>query len=322
MSFLNHSHMNARTGSPDDRESRDKGVERVLGLILVLNWLVSAVKMGVGTIAGNLTVFADGLHSLLDGANNIIGIVAIRIAARPPDEQHPYGHRKFENVASMFVGGLVMLLGWEVLRHAISSVRNSLQGHATPHEINQATSTAAMVSVVLCMVINIAVARYERRRGEQLSSSFLKADAAHTKSDAIVTLISLTSLLVGRRIWWMDAALAVIVVGFIGKAAFEIISDNVHVFTDRVQLDPAEVGAVSNSVPGVQNTHAIRSHGSEHDIHLDLHIVVDETLSASDVAEIEENVRSALQNAFKNVSLVSVHHQTHPHDPSVPLWSD
>lgn len=303
-------------------ENRTQSVVRVLFGILVLNWLVAAVKIGLGLVANNLTVVADGFHSLLDGANNIVGIVALKYAAQPPDEHHPYGHQKFENVAAMLIGGLVMLLGWEVLEQAILTVRDHLRGTAVLTRIPAPPGVIGFGFLSATLLINLFVAWYEQRQGKLLQSTFLQADAAHTKSDIAVTGLSLISLSIGSEVWWADVVLALLVVGFIIKAAFTIILHNVDVFTDRIKLDPEQVSRVTNAVRGVLNTHAIRSHGSQQDIHLDLHIVVAEQLSAKEVADIEENVRAALQSAFSNVSLVSVHHQTDPHDPEAPLWKD
>jgi divalent metal cation (Fe/Co/Zn/Cd) transporter len=82
---------------PSKLPARDKAVVRVFAITLVLNLLVAGAKIVVGLLTGRITIIADGLHSLLDGANNILGIAAIIISARPPDDSHPYGHRKFEN---------------------------------------------------------------------------------------------------------------------------------------------------------------------------------------------------------------------------------
>src|SRR5687768_14705638 len=92
-----------------DRERvRTRGVVRVLLVTLLLNWLVAAVKIAIGVISGRTAVLADGFHSLLDGANNLVALVAMWQAGQPPDEMHPYGHRKFENLAAMLIGGLVV----------------------------------------------------------------------------------------------------------------------------------------------------------------------------------------------------------------------
>jgi cation diffusion facilitator family transporter len=294
----------------------------VIWLTLVLNWTVAAIKIFVGIISGSVTVLADGFHGLVDGANNILGILAMRIASRPPDEDHPYGHQKFENVAAMIIGGLVFLLGWEIVKEVFHNMRGAFAaGGETPLPgVRLEWYFVALVAGTLGT--NIFVSTYEWREGVRLGSPFLKADAAHTRSDVMVTSMSLASLLVGSRLPWLDMVLSLAVVGFIFYAGWNILLDNLNVFTDRIRLAPEDVRRVVESVPGVQNTHAIRSHGSETDVHLDLHIVVSENLTAKQTAQVELGVQETLRGAFPNITFISIHHQTEPHDPNTPLWKD
>lgn len=292
-----------------------RAVLRVLWGVLLLNWLVALAKIVVGTLANNLTVVADGYHSLLDGANNVVGIVAMHVASKPPDEDHPYGHRKFEHLAAMAIGALVMLLCWETAKGAIQQFMAAREGMEIPRHFSP-----IMVAVVLgTLGINGLVAWWERRAGERLCSPLLKADATHTASDAAVTSLGLLSLLFGARAWWIDPMLALVVVVFLVRAAWGIIADNLATMTDRSRIDPALIRDVAEGVPGVLNAHSIRSHGMENDIHVDLHIVVHEELSAKAVAELEDRVRVALRAAFPGVTLIAIEHQTE-HEERESLW--
>jgi cation diffusion facilitator family transporter len=302
----------------DDRARR---VSHVLWLTLVLNWLIAALKIVIGFLSGRTTVLADGFHSLLDGTNNVVALIAIRHAAEPPDEEHPYGHRKFENLAAMFIGGLVVLLAWETLKQIVTAgVR---QWHGSPGAIQQhAHDWIYIAAIAASLLVNVGVAWYEKRAGVRLASPLLTADAAHTNSDALVTGMGLISLLVGHFAWWIDPLLALAVVGFLLSAAWHILDDNIHAFTDRKRLEPADVRSVAQGVTGVLNAHAIRSHGTINDIHLDLHVVVAEHLTAAETADIEQRVDTALRSAFPGVTQISIQHQTHDPDPHAPVWAD
>jgi cation diffusion facilitator family transporter len=310
----------AMQGTTGERiAERTRLVSRVLWITLLLNWLVAGTKITLGIVLSNLTVLADGFHSLLDSANNVLGIVAINMAARPADEDHPYGHRKFEHVAAMIIGGLVMLLCWEVIQTVFERVVAHLKGE---------NATAGMAEFqwwflaipIATMVINLFVALYEHREGTRLDSMLLKADAKHTFSDTAVTAAGLVSLLTSGSFWWMDALLASAVAAFLLYAAWSILKENLGTMTDRSRLDPVEVRDVAESVEGVEDAHAIRSHGMENDIHLDLHIVVASTLTAGEVEAIETKVRTALSDRFPQVTLISVHHQVEDENTGQPVW--
>jgi cation diffusion facilitator family transporter len=289
--------------------NHQRAVLRILWGILLLNWLVAVCKMAVGTIAGNLTIVADGFHSLLDGANNIVGIVAMHIAAKPPDADHPYGHRKFEHVAAMMIGGLVMLLCWETAEGALLQLSSSSGG------VPGSPSPLLVAIVASTLLVNLGVSWWERRAGDRLGSPLLKADAAHTASDVAVTSLGLGSMLLGGFHRWIDPLLSLVVVVFLVRAAWSIIRDNLATMTDQRRLDPKRIRDVAEAIAGVRNAHSIRSHGMENDTHVDLHIVVDESMTAREVAELEELVRVAIRAAFPGVTLIGIEHQTHEEEP-------
>jgi cation diffusion facilitator family transporter len=98
---------------------RLKKVQQVLVLVLFLNLLVAFAKIIYGTLSGALSMTADGYHSLFDGVSNIVGLVGSFIAARPPDKEHPYGHQKYETLASIFIALLLIYVGVEIFRNSL-----------------------------------------------------------------------------------------------------------------------------------------------------------------------------------------------------------
>src|SRR5512138_1708819 len=97
-----------------DTGVQSRGVRRVLWVTLGLNLAVSAGKVLVGHLSGSLAMVADGYHSLVDGSNNVIGLIVATFAFAPPDKAHPYGHRKFETAATSLIGIALLALAWEV----------------------------------------------------------------------------------------------------------------------------------------------------------------------------------------------------------------
>jgi len=289
---------------------RDRKVLVVNATVLAANWAVSAGKIAVGTLTGRLTILADGLHSLMDGLNNCFGIIALHMSAKPPDKDHPYGHRKFENVAAILIGGMIFLVAWEVLQNTAKSFWSHFAGKG--EAMNPAEPTDLMYVGVLLgsILVNVLVARYERRQGKLLASPLLTADAGHTMSDTTLTGMSLISLFFGQRVWWADPVLSVGVLVFLCRTGWEIVQQNLPAFTDRAQLASYEVKKVAESVHGVLSTDAIRSHGTPADTHLDMNILIEHSLTAEDAERIEEEVREALRKKFPGLSLIAIQHNT------------
>jgi cation diffusion facilitator family transporter len=167
------------TASAVNADVAKAGVRRVLWITLLLNLVVSGSKIAVGKLTGSLSMVADGYHSLMDGSNNVIGLVVTTFAYAPPDEGHPYGHRKFETAATLFIGLALLGLAYNVVENALSAA-----GQARLPEIG----VINWVVMGVTLGVNLFVAAYEARQGRKLASAYLIADAAHTRSDIYVTL--------------------------------------------------------------------------------------------------------------------------------------
>jgi cation diffusion facilitator family transporter len=283
-------------------EGRFKGIIRVLFFVLAVHLLMAAGKLFLGWKTGSLAILSDGVHSLLDGASSVIGILAITVASRPPDQDHPYGHRKFEILATLALAGLLLLTCWELLGTAIQRLMHPV---ALPE-----FSLSAVLFMVGALGIHYSIARYEKDRGERYDSPLLIADSIHARSDFFTTLLALTGIIAGKLGWyWLDAVAAMGIVVIIGLAASGIIYECVATVTEANRLNPQKVREVAESVDDVANAHAIRSHGMANDIHLDLHIQIASSLDAEAVFDIENRVARELKKQFPGVSHVSIRHE-------------
>jgi cation diffusion facilitator family transporter len=251
---------------------------------------------------GSLGVMSDGVHSVLDGAGSVIGLVAIHVAAMPPDPKHPYGHKKFEVLATLILSGLLLLSCWEILGSAITRL-------ARPSTVPD-FSWAGVLFLLATMGVNAWLSRYEAEKGDELDSPLLHADAAHTRSDLFTTFLALLGLFSPKLGWpALDAVAAILIVLVIGRAAYRIISESVDTVADANRLDPAAVRGVAEAVAGVENAHSIRSHGMSNDIHIDLHLRVDQGMSARRVFDIENQVVAELKAKFPGVTEVAIRHE-------------
>jgi len=274
----------------------------VLLTALAINGLLAAIKFGVGWKLGSLSVLSDAVHSLLDGGASVIALIGITAAARPPDANHPYGHRKFEILTTIIVAGLLFLSAWEILGAAV----NRLIRQAPAPEF----STLGIALLGLGVVANLILSRWERKAGLEVSSPLLLADAAHTRTDVFSSLLAIAAL-AGSQLGlpWLDPLFAIGIVILLARAIYEILIEGVKVVSDATRLDPDQIRDVAEAVAGVRGAHAIRSHGMTNDIHIDLHIQVEEQLTTRQVYEIENQVTEALRARFPGVTHVALRHE-------------
>lgn len=280
------------------QEARKRGVQRVLLATLVLNVIVSGAKIVVGTMIGSLAMIADGYHSLLDGSNNVIGLVVTRFAYAPPDPDHPYGHRKFETSASLLLGLGLLSLAYNVFEGALASFQKPSLPEIT------ALSWFVMFGT---LVVNLFVATYEAREGRRLQSEYLTADAAHTRSDVYVTLGVVASFAGARAgIAWLDPLIAIGIAAFIAYLAVGIIVRSFHVLTDRAAIEPVAIAAVVATVAGVKRCGEVRTRGGDA-VYVDLTARVDGGMTMRAAHDVADRIEQAVHAAFPAVVDVVVH---------------
>lgn len=268
-------------------------------MVLLGNAIVAAAKIAYGLLSGSLAIQADGFHSILDGANNVVALAVMRIAAQPPDEGHPYGHRKFEVLGSLVIGVLVLFMILRVGEAAWSALR----GAPGP-----SLGVEAYGVMLVTLAVNLVVTTYEQREGRRWDSTLLTADARHTLADVFVTLAVLVGVL-GVRLGWgkADAVASIGVLALMAWLGYTIIRRAVQVLADESVIDPAQLASVAESIEGVQRCHRARSRGGSGDVKVDVVIEVDPEISVKNAHSIADRVEEAIQERFSEVDDVVVH---------------
>ncbi|MDO8950145.1 MAG: cation diffusion facilitator family transporter [Actinomycetota bacterium] len=280
--------------------SRADEVRRVLWIILGLNLLVAFAKLGYGIFTDSVAMTADGFHSMFDGTSNVIGLLAMAIASRPADDDHPYGHAKYETFASAIIGAMLLLAAWRVGSSAIERLIN-------PGETARVDAMSFVVMFVT-LGINIFVARYERGVGKRLGSEILVADASHTGSDILVSIgviIGLVFVKLGFPI--ADPLIGLMVAGFIVFAAWSVFRSANETLADRARIAPSAIKDVALGVEGVLGVHDIRTRGPVSEVYVDLHIQVDPTITVADGHATAERVEKAICEEIATVADVIAH---------------
>jgi len=289
---------------------RQQQIQRVFWITLVLNLVVFALKLGLGITTGSLSLIADALHSSTDSASNVLALTAMRFSNPEPDEDHPYGHTKFEAIGALSIAVFLAVACLEILR---SAIERFLHG-GSPVEISH-LSLKVMIAVLL---INIGVTVYEHERGKALGSRLLLADARHTLSDIWVTLVVLAGLLGVQQGWhWLDQVMAFPVAFLVCWSAWEILKENIPILTDQVAIPPKQIRDLVMQIPHVLDCHEVRSRGVIGQmVFMEMHMVV-EPLDIEAAHRITEEVEALLKERFGAIR-VTIHLEPHSYIESDP----
>ena len=283
---------------------RHHAVSRVLVRVLVLNLAVATAKLLLGYATGAVSIVSDGFHSLTDSTSNIIGLVGLRAARKPPDADHPYGHRKFETLAAAGIFIFLVLAVLEIGRSALHRFASP-----TPPDVSW-VSFAVMIAT---LIVNIGVVRYEGGQGRALKSELLLADSVHTRSDVFATigvLISLTGVALGFPL--LDPIGGVAIAILIARTSYEIARDTSGILSDRAALDEEHIRRTVLSVPEVLGCHQIRTRGSADHVFLDLHVWFPAAMPLNTAHLLSHDVKDRLMEQFPQIADAIIHIEPPP----------
>lgn len=276
-----------------------KKIKQVLWVILIANLIVAALKIVIGSLIKSTSMTADGFHSLTDGASNIIGLIGINFASMPMDEEHPYGHKKFETLASLFIAGMLLVIGVKIIYNGITGFINPVVPKVT---------FESLISLTVTLFINIFVCVYEHYQGVKLKSSILISDSLHTKSDIFVSIGVIFTLICVKAGLppVIDPIASLVVAGFILHSSIEIIKSTSDVLVDRAVVDTDMVRKVSMEFEQVKGVHKIRSRGCQNDIYIDMHVLADPGMSVQESHELIHNIEKRMQDEIdENIQIIA-----------------
>jgi cation diffusion facilitator family transporter len=304
---LSHAHA---TPGPDAAAGPDRyrQVSAVLRRVLVLNLVVALAKVLFGLSSGAISILSDGLHSVTDSASNVVAMVGVRLASRPPDDDHPYGHRKFETMASV---GILLFLLVALVQVLITAVDHLRAGGAPE------VSPASFGVMGLTLAVNLMVVAYERREGRRLVSEVLMADARHTTSDILTSCAVIVAL---WAVWAgypsADAWAALLVAAFIAYACWGVFDETARILGDRIVIAERDVSDIVHAVPGVIGCHQIRTRGSADHVFLDLHVWLPPDMTLHDAHALSHVVKDRIMQRFPQIKDALIHIEpppaTHP----------
>jgi cation diffusion facilitator family transporter len=273
----------------------------------LVNIILAVGKGTIGLLFGSRALFADAIHSAADLLGSFAVMIGLKIARKPPDAEHPYGHGRAELISSTIVAGLLMAAAVEV---AVNSIHSFWSMPEDPHVVSAAAAIASIV-------IKEFMYQYNYQLGKRLQSKSLLASAVDHRSDvfsSIAALIGILLSLIGKHLgihWllYMDAVAGAFVALLVFKMGYGIAVDAVQVLMDRVVTDDelAPYAHFISGIPGVRRIDELRARDHGRYVIVDVEISVDAEISVAAGHVIAAAVKHAMEQEFRRVEDVLVH---------------
>jgi cation diffusion facilitator family transporter len=274
---------------------RESEIRKVLYVTLVLNWLVAFLKFIVGIQFGYLSLKSSGIESFFDGGANILALVSITLASRPADRDHNYGHHKYETLGSIIIG---LTLAYSAIQVALDWKDLSLGG-----ENHARFGLLPVVSIVFSMCVSFFVSWYEGKKGKELNSSLLLADASHTFGDFIISFGVLISIILSYfGFLWPDVIFGGVICLYLFFLAFKIFKSNIPEMLDASPLIEDSLIKKVEEIDYVYDIHNFRARGNQNFMQVDFHLHLEPSLSLVQAHEVSKKVENEMRLILKDFS--------------------
>jgi cation diffusion facilitator family transporter len=292
-----------------ERTEKTKRKIGVAVLSVASNCLLIALKLVVGVLMGSVAVISEAIHSGIDLVAAVIALVAVRASSHDPDERHPYGHGKYENISGTIEALLIFAAAVWIIYEAAHKLVN-------PQEIDMPVWGAGVMLV--SVIVNILVSRRLFKVGRETDSVALQADAWHLRTDVYTSVGVMVGLLV---IWvvgmirpeldisWLDPTVAILVALMIMKAAWDLTRESARDLLD-VSLPHEDVSWIADFIaegwPAVRSFHHLRTRKAGPNRFVDFHVVVDDKMSVAESHALADEIVAAIKDRVPE-SRVNIH---------------
>ena len=282
----------------NERYGNLKIAERGAKLSIIAYLFLSALKLGVGYWSGSKALLADGLNNSTDIVASLAVLIGLKIACKPADEEHAYGHFRAETIASLVAAMIMIVIGLDVLYHA---VRATFYFKAEPPDL------IAAATALFCALVIYLVYRYNRRIALQINSAGLMAAAKDNLSDAWVSIGAAIGIIASQfGMPWIDPLAAIVVGVLIVKTGWDIFAEATHNLTDGYDKATLEkISARLQTVPGVCGIAEVRARLHGNVTLMDLIILVDPEITVRSGHDISETVEKVLHEEYSITEVIT-----------------
>lgn len=271
---------------------------------IAVNLMLSIFKLIAGLMASSGAMISDAIHSASDVFSTIIVIIGVKISGKASDEDHPYGHDRFECVASII---LAILLGVTGVGIGLTGVQKLTAGH---YDTLAVPGVLALAAAVISIVVKEIMYWYTRNAAKKINSGALMADAWHHRSDALSSVGALVGIAASRMGYpLMDPLASLVICVFIEKAALDIFKDAINKMVDKACDEDTEqaIRECAEKQPGVIRVDMLKTRVFGNKIYVDLEIGADGNETLRDAHAVAERVHDHIEKEFPKVKHIMVH---------------
>ena len=287
---------------------REQAIYRVTWIGFAVNLVLSAGKLAAGIWGHSAAMVADAIHSVSDFATDLVVLLFVRVSAKPRDDDHDYGHGKYETLATLIIGAALAGVGIKLLWSGGTAIRDFTRG-LLPTQPGVVALWAAVVSIVA----KEALYRYTARVGRRVNSPSVVANAWHHRSDALSSLGTLAGIgcayFLGDKWRIADPIAALVVAVFIFKIAFDLIRTGLDELLERSLPEDVEeeILRVVAANPEVREPHNLRTRRIGASIAVEVHVRGDGAMSVCRSHELTEDIERRLRARFGEGTMIAIH---------------
>ena len=267
---------------------------------IVLNTALFILKMWTSIITGSIALAADAWHTLSDSLSSVVVVVAAKLASRKADKEHPFGHGRWEQIASIFIAVILAII-------AFGFLENSVKQFSDKERVE--FGTLAIVVTTVSIIAKELLAQYAFFIGRKTNNSSVKADGWHHRSDALSSVVVLAGILFAKQFWWIDSVLGIIIALMLFYAVFVILKEAITKILGE-EPDKELIDRITNEVKNIYNDdlkiHHFHLHNYVTHKELTFHIRLRENLTIGEAHKVASEIEKSVLEKFGISSTIHV----------------
>jgi len=265
-----------------------EGIVSIIG-----NTVLFLLKLSAGLLTGSIALMADAWHTLSDSASSLVVLVSVKLSNKPPDKEHPYGHGRYDLIAAIIIGVLLVVIAFDFGKESIIRLLDNKHVEYT---------LIAWIAVIVSIIFKEGMAQFAMFTYRKSNNESLKADAWHHRSDALSSVLLLIGFFLNDYIWWIDGAMGIALSVFIAFIAYKIMKEAILKILGKQPSDETlnKIKNITNEAVGFDvNPHKIRLHDYVHKAELTMHIYLPKTLQLKDIHDITLRIEDSIKQIYK-----------------------